>query len=113
MSCACRHRVALPEGTTRDNVKLTVNPDNSLRVTASAPAMKGGPSVYKNVFLPKDALTSEISAKFEAEQSDEKEGSKEERGGVASGAEREGAVSGVEVSVGRAVPPQPKNIEIL
>ncbi len=112
MSCACRHRVALPEGTTRDNVKLTVNPDNSLRVTASAPATNGGSSIYKNVFLPKDALTSEISAKFEAEQSDEKEGSKEE-GGVARGAEREGAVSGVEVSVGRAVPPQPKNIEIL
>ena len=110
MLCA-PNRVALPEGTAREDVKLTVNPDNSLRITGSAPAAEGGPSFDRNVFLPKDAVTSEISAKFETEQSDKNEGN-EEDGGVAFGVESAGAVSGVEVTVGRAIPPPPKNIEI-
>eukprot|EP00752_Nemacystus_decipiens_P005348 g4849.t1 len=109
-------RVALPEGVTRDNVKLTANSDSSLRVTVSANAEDGGRSIYKDVFLPKDALIEDVSAKFEAEQqgeekSDSKDDVEEEAdANKASGAD---AVSGLEVTVGRAAPPQPKTIDIL
>ncbi|CAN0017910.1 unnamed protein product [Ectocarpus sp. 4 AP-2014] len=116
---------ALPEGTTREDVKLTVNPSNSIRVavsaisTAAAGGGGGGPDrpVYKDVVLPKDAILSEISAKFEAEQHRDEKGNAEEGGGKAtaggSGPTKEGAVAGVEVTVGKASPPQPKNVEIL
>ncbi|CAN0132485.1 unnamed protein product [Ectocarpus sp. 8 AP-2014] len=123
-------RFALPEGTTREDVKLTVNPSNSIRVAVSATSTAaaggdggggggGGPdrSVYKDVALPKDAILSEISAKFEAEQHRDEKGNAEEGGEKATvgggGATKEGAVAGVEVTVGKASPPQPKNVEIL
>ncbi|CAN0186556.1 unnamed protein product [Ectocarpus sp. 8 AP-2014] len=119
-------RFALPEGTTREDVKLTVNPSNSIRVAVSATRTAaagggggGGPdrSVYKDVALPKDAILSEISAKFEAEQHRDEKGNAEEEGEKATagggGATKEGAVAGVEVTVGKASPPQPKNVEIL
>lgn len=105
-------RIALPEGTTRDNVKLSVNPDRSLRVTASAAAAEGAPdrSVYKDVFLPKDALLSNVSAKFEAEQL--QGGDKKDEGASTKDAGT-GAVSGLEVTVGRVAPPEPQSINIL
>ncbi|CBN80281.1 expressed unknown protein [Ectocarpus siliculosus] len=120
-------RFALPEGTTREDVKLTVNPSKSIRVAVSATSTAaaggggggGGPdrSVYKDVALPKDAILSEISAKFEAEQHPDEKGNAEEGGEKATagggGATKEGAVAGVEVTVGKASPPQPKNVEIL
>ncbi|CAM9733792.1 unnamed protein product [Ectocarpus sp. 12 AP-2014] len=119
-------RFALPEGTTREDVKLTVNPSNSIRVAVSATSTAaagggggGGPyrPVYKDVVLPKDAILSEISAKFEAEQHRDEKGNAQERGEKATagdgGATKEGAVAGVEVTVGKASPPQPKNVEIL
>ncbi|CAM9777478.1 unnamed protein product [Ectocarpus fasciculatus] len=119
-------KFALPEGTTRENVKLTVNPSNSIRVTVSATSTAatggggGGPdrSVYKDVVLPKDALLSEVSAKFEVEQHrDDKKNNAEEGGEKAmasgGGAAKEGAVAGLEVTVGKSAPPQPKNVEIL
>ncbi|CAN0373955.1 unnamed protein product [Pylaiella littoralis] len=131
-------KVALPEGSTRDKVKLTANPDKSLRVTVSdgsttAAVDGGGRSLYKDVRLPKDALLSEISAKFETEQ-EHNEGQsansriKEEgRDGVEGAATTAAAdevdatktriggasVSGLEVAVGRAVPPQSKRIDIM
>lgn len=120
------YRFALPEGTTREDVKLTVNPSNSIRVAVSATSTAaagggggGGPDrpVYKDVVLPKDAILSEISAKFEAEQHRDENGNAEEGGEKATagggGTAKEGAVAGVEVTVGKASPPQPKNVEIL
>ncbi|CAB1117150.1 unnamed protein product [Ectocarpus sp. CCAP 1310/34] len=113
-------RFALPEGTTREDVKLTVNPSNSIRVAVSARSTAAaGPDrpVYKDVVLPKDAILSEISAKFEAEQHRDGKGTIEEEGEEATagggGATKEGAVAGVEVTVGKASPPQPKHVEIL
>lgn len=125
--CYHVYRFALPEGTTRENVKLTVNPSNSIRVAVSAASTAAagggggaGPDrpVYKDVVLPKDALLTEISAKFEAEQHRDEKRSAEEGGekamaGGGGSATREGAVAGVEVTVGKASPPQPKNVEIL
>lgn len=94
----------MPEGTTRDEVTLTATPGNALRVTFAA---KGRRSLYKDVRLPKDALFSEISAKFEAE------GKHGEGGDEASSSTAvEDGVSGLEISVGRAVPPQPKRVDI-
>eukprot|EP00903_Cladosiphon_okamuranus_P010944 g10336.t1 len=110
-------RVALPEGVTRDNVKLVANPNSSLRVTVSANSEEGGRSMYKDVSLPKDALIEDISAKFQAEQqqdeteNNQKQGVNEEA--VACNVAGGDAVSGLEVTVGRAVPPQPKTIDIL
>lgn len=127
------NRVALPEGITRDRVKLTINPDNSLRVTVSdgaavADVEGGGRAFYKDVRLPRDALFSEISAKFETEQetkelNDDSTSKEEGRDGIKGGAEEDVVtsnnsiggtlVSGLEVTVGRVVPPQPKRIDIM
>lgn len=106
-------RIALPEGTTRDNVKLSVNPDRSLRITASAAVAEGTPdrSVYKDVVLPKDALLSDVSAKFEAEQL--RDDGKKDADGASSNDAGVGAVSGLEITVGKVVPPQPKTIDIV
>lgn len=71
--------------------------------------------MYKDVFLPKDALIEEISAKYEVEKEDEGESSKEgdaKGAKVASNVAGAGAVSGLEVTVARATPPQPKTIDI-
>ncbi|CAM9827716.1 unnamed protein product [Scytosiphon promiscuus] len=89
-------RVALPEGATRDDVKLMVTPGNhSLRVTFFAEANR---KVSKAVSLPWDALFSEISAALTPETS------KKKRAG--------GGVSRLEVTVGRAAPQHPKSIDI-
>ncbi|CAM9450348.1 unnamed protein product [Hapterophycus canaliculatus] len=89
-------RVALPEGATRDDVKLMVTPgSHSLRVTFFA---EGNRRVSKAVSLPFDALFSEISASFTPEASKKKRAA--------------GRVSRLEVTVGRAPPQLPKSIEI-
>lgn len=112
-------RFALPEGMTRYNVHLTVSPDRSLRVTVSTPASDGSPaaSVYKDVRLPKDAILSDISARFIPEHQDEHLGDRKK--GDAGKAERAsddvgaaGMVSGLEVTVGKEAPPRPKSIDI-
>lgn len=73
-----------------------VTPGNhSLRVTFSA---EGNRQVSKAVSLPWDALFSEISAAFTPETSRKK------RAG--------GGVSRLEVTVGRAAPQLPQNIDI-
>lgn len=106
----CFGRVSLPEGATRDDVKLTITPDNALRVSFSA---EGRRSISKDVRLPADALFSEISAKFEAEEEGE-EGSKgKETGSEEVVAAVVGGVSGLKVSVGKALPPQPKRVNIM
>lgn len=94
-------RVSLPEGAARDDVKLTITPDNALRVSFSA---EGRRSLSKEVRLPEDALVSETSAKFEAEDhQEEDEGEPGSEVGVAS----------LTVSVGKAVPPQPRRVDIM
>lgn len=106
---------------TRDNVDLTVSPDRSLRVTISAPAANGasGHSVYKDVLLPKDAILSDISAKFKAEPQEEHEGNVKKGDAAAEGEGASadvggpGMVSGLEVTVGKAAPPQPKSVDIV
>lgn len=97
--CVCR--VSLPEGATRDDVKLTMTPDNALRVSFSA---EGRRSLAKEVRLPGDAQVSEISAKFEAEDHrEEEEGEPGSEAGIAS----------LTVFVGKAVPPQPRRVDIM
>ena len=96
-------RVALPEDATRDDVKLTITSQDTLRVSYSA---EGQRSFSKDVRLPNDADLSQISAQFEAEH--------EERGGGGSGASSVavGAVSGLEITVQKAAVPDPKIVDI-
>lgn len=89
--------MALPEGAKRDNVKLTVSPDDILRVSFAA---EGQRSVSKDVRLPRDALVAQVSAKFQAESD-----------GDVTAEEGEG-VSALEITVAKSVPPEPKTIEI-
>lgn len=80
---------------------LTVTPDNAIRVSFAA---HGRRSTSKDVRLPLDAVLSEITAKFQADDSeDENQGVPMSKRGVSS----------LEVAVGRAVPQQPKHIDIL
>lgn len=108
------HRVALPEGATRDSVKLTVTPRDFLRISYQLDDGRSFP-MSKDVRLPKDALLSEISAKFEAEDTVETEKNVEsgETSGEAPASTGGGGVSSLEVTVGKAVPPQPKQVEIM
>lgn len=64
---------------------------------------------FKDVRLPKDALFSEISAKFEAEQGNE---SNDKQGAGESSTAGQG-VSSLEVTVGKVAPPEPKRVDIL
>lgn len=93
--------MALPEGATRGNVTLTVTEDEALRVTLTRAGQR---PISKEVRLPRDAVLSDVSARFEAEEA---------RGGEESPAASEVAVSGLEAVVGRADAAEPKQIEIL
>ena len=87
------YRFALPEGATRSNVMLTVTPDKAIRVNFSP---HGRHSVSKYVRLPWDVEMSEISARFQDDESTSNgEGSKESV---------EGSVSSLTVTVGRKAP---------
>lgn len=104
-------RVALPEGATREDVKLVITPENYVRVSF---ATEGRRSIYKDVRLPKDALLSEISAKFVAEQQQQQqqqEKSAAEDGEGSSTAEQ--GVSSLEIKVGRELPQASKRIDIM
>lgn len=84
-------------------MKLTVTPDNTIRVSFSPDA--GARSAFKDVRLPRNALLSEISAKFQAEpESEQGEG---ERAVIGAG------ISGLEITVGKVVPPAPTVIDIM
>lgn len=84
-------RVALPNGATRDDVKLMVTPyNNDLRVIFFG---EGHRTVSKAVHLPSDALFTDISATFTPE----------------TGSKTRGGVSGLEITVGRVLP---KSIDI-
>lgn len=122
-----RRRVALPDGATRDDVKLMVSPDNNgLHVTFSA---EGHRTMSKAVRLPFDALFEDISATFSPEKATTSSSSSSasastsasERGGrprgraagVSKTKKRGGrGVSGLDITVGRVPPQLPKSIEI-
>lgn len=95
-------RVSLPEDATREGINLVVTPKNTLRVSY---ASEGRRSLFKDVNLPKDADLTQISAKFEAEQ--------EERAGESGeNSVAVGAVSALEITVGKAAVPEPKRVNI-
>lgn len=96
------NRVSLPEDATRDGIKLVVTPNNTLRVSYTS---EGRRSLFKDVNLPKDADLSQISAKFEAEH-------KETDGENGGNSVSVGAVSALEVTVGKAAVPEPKRVNI-
>lgn len=96
------NRVSLPEDATREGINLVVTPKNTLRVSY---ASEGRRSLFKDVNLPKDADLTQISAKFEAEQ--------EERAGESGeNSVAVGAVSALEITVGKAAVPEPKRVNI-
>lgn len=110
-------RVALPDGATRDDVKLMVTPyNNDLRVIFFG---EGHRTVSKAVHLPRDALFTDISATFTPETAPEKEregvsdasSGRRARGGRAATSENQtcGGVSSLEMTVGRVLP---KSIDI-
>lgn len=90
-------RIALPEGCKRDDVKLTVTPENALSVSFRSEDR----ALSKDVRLPCDAVLSAISARFKPEEANH-----------AGHVTLEGYVSDLEVVVGRATSPEPKVIEI-
>lgn len=96
------NRVSLPEDATRDGVNLVITPKNTLRVSY---AFEGRRPLFKDVSLPKDADLSQISAKFKAEQ-------KERAGESGENYVAVGAVSGLEITVGKAAVPEPKRVHI-
>ena len=100
-------RIALPEGATRDDVKLAVTPEKSLSVSFAA---KGRMPLSKDVRLPSDAILLDVAAKFEAEQ---EEGRGGESGQISATAAARGAVSGLLVTVGRTAPLRANLIDII
>lgn len=61
--------------------------------------------MYRDVRLPNNALLSNISAKFDLEQQEtSSEGEK---------SSKEGRVSSLQITVGKATPPEPKLVDIM
>ena len=94
----------MPEGATRENVKLSVTPDNALRVAFSP---EDRSPISKVVHLPLDAIFSNVSARFNGEKS-QKDGYGVSNSGGGGG----GGVSSLEVTLGRSPPLLPMSIDI-
>ena len=100
--------MSLPEGATRKDVKLLVTPDNALRVDFSPPER---PPISKVIHLPLDAIFSNVSARFNEEQSQKENnhGVSNSSGGNGKGG---GGVSSLEVTLGKSPPLQHMSIDI-
>lgn len=69
--------------------------------------------MYKDVRLPRDALFSDISAKFQENETENLGSGEHEKDQEQAAPAMDASVSALEISVGKATAPVPKTVEIM